>query len=965
MAKTIQQAGGQTEGGVTPTSSEITATTSVAPTKTQTGDKLAGDLMSILGSGSSMTQTGYDISKKAAKRVASDKTNQLSDFTIKLQDRTNMNNADSIRNAQNELSQKRAELNVAEFDNDDANRVFEESFTDSSRLSVSKINSVLETQKIKVLDRDAYVEGVENYKKRLESNMITDYSEINDASTMSSLNGNYKKDDVENSYAQTNVTVFDEKTANGYSAVFRMSGVTAKEGWTLEAKQRTFDTEFGAWGYIETKAPKEGQPDERGKIQFHKDVDDKARNTILNAWKVFNNNVTKTMGGGVNLPYQEFKNQSSKLASNAASGKLSLTDIEGGIKATEAKIAQLKAPDAVALTDGEIEATYKVLDNLKMEQMKAKEVENAILLGRDALNTLSLSGNVWTYTDERTGKTQTFSVDKSYIKNYIDRKQDDYSEAMLNNPAGSTAFSNAITSALILEKQSGVKSPSIETFVANATGDGYFQSAESIDKGMEASKKVAIDGTSNELLSNLAFVAAINREKKRYEAGEISETEYVEAVNNAVIVTKQGIIESINTGDFKTNWKEAVEESSDLFLRNVNYSAGTLDGLKYLYVASGGTADAKNMEKFLDENTVTFTGGFTQVANWVSLGLSENASASGVLKDKQGTKLADNIYMDGIENIVKKYNVTHRENEIAVSDVRIAYRYKGGKNENQGYWDIYKYDSNTGEMIHIDSKNGAEMTDASQDNYITDADRKILNESTLSIVMDDVRSRVKDGKKTPLPKDEVKKKKTGDDLILTDDDDNATAQPNAFNIRGASATPVSASFQNVVMTEENNKTNPKGGWDNTAQKWTAYDSHEGGTKTIGYGHKLTKDEQSSGFITIGGKPYPITGITDGQAKAKFSEDFKENEKKAQYAIGTDWNKMNEKNRLLATEIEFNVKGGVKNFTEFLKAATNPDTEMDAYKYINRTATSADGVKKSLTRRTDMLKKWYTDDTKDS
>ncbi len=968
MAKTIQEAGGQTNGGAIPTSQAVTATTSIRQAPVQAGSALSKDLFGIMGEGAKIKQADMTASITAAKRVASDKTNQLSEFTLNLQNRTNLNNADSIRNARRELSQKRAELNSTNFENDDASQAFKSGFTDTSLLSITKINSALETQEIKVMDRDGYVEGINDYKRRLESNMITSYGEINDASTMSSLNGNYKKDDVENSYAQTNVTVFNEKTANGYNAVFKMSNVTAKEGWTLEAKQRTFDTEFGAWGYIETKEPKKGEVDNRGKIVFHDGVDDKARNTIMKSWGSFNDSVTKSMGSGVNLPYQEFKNQSSTLISGASSGKLSIADIEAGIVATEAKIAQLKAPDAVQLTDGEIEATYKVLNDLKIEEIKAKKVEDALLLGQDALNTLSKSGSMWSYTDESTGKTQSFPVDESYIKNYIDRKQGDYSETMLNSKAGSKEFINAITESIRLEQNSGVKNPAIETFVANTTGDGYFQSAASIDKGMEASAIVASTGTSNELLKNSAFIATINREKQRYVNGEVTETEYVKAVNNAVIVTKQGIIESINSGDFKKNWDDAVVEATDLWFKNVNFSAGTIDGLKYLYVASGGTADAKQMEKFLDANTVTFTGGFTQVANWVSLGFSENASATGVLKDKQGTKLADNIYMDGMENIVSKYNANNRENTIAVSDLRVAYRYKGGKNENQGYWDIYKYDSATGEMIHIDSKNGAEMTDASYDNYITDAERKILDEDDnlddLSSAMSGkVRSIVPKAEKSPTVKPSTPRA-DADSLILKDDDDIVT-QPQTFNINGSSSSPVSMSFQNVLMKEENSFDDPDGGWNSKTKKWSAHKSFEKGRPTIGYGHQLTKGEEQSGFITIGGKPYPITGITDGQAKAKFSEDFKENEKKAQYALGTDWNKMNEKNRLLATELEFNVKGGVKNFTEFIKAATNPDTEMEAYKHIDRSATSADGITKPLTKRNNALKKWYTDDTKES
>jgi GH24 family phage-related lysozyme (muramidase) len=58
-------------------------------------------------------------------------------------------------------------------------------------------------------------------------------------------------------------------------------------------------------------------------------------------------------------------------------------------------------------------------------------------------------------------------------------------------------------------------------------------------------------------------------------------------------------------------------------------------------------------------------------------------------------------------------------------------------------------------------------------------------------------------------------------------------------------------------------------------KWYGHQSLEGGTDTIAYGHKLTSDEASSGFIDIDGELVDFTkGLTQEQAEYVLNKDVK-------------------------------------------------------------------------------------------
>jgi hypothetical protein len=165
------------------------------------------------------------------------------------------------------------------------------------------------------------------------------------------------------------------------------------------------------------------------------------------------------------------------------------------------------------------------------------------------------------------------------------------------------------------------------------------------------------------------------------------------------------------------------------------------------------------------------------------------------------------------------------------------------------------------------------------------------------------------------------------------------------------------SFVSMLKTEENSI---KAGYNKNTDKWLPHTSPEGGTDTIAYGHKLSSKEDSSGIIDINGKKVNYkAGLTPEQAEMLLVQDMANSEKKAQkYFTKAEWNKMPRKVQLLATELEFNVRKGLKGYPTFVKLAKNPATVEDAITEIGRTYTDEQGNKVSLSKRVGAITDWY-------
>lgn len=135
-----------------------------------------------------------------------------------------------------------------------------------------------------------------------------------------------------------------------------------------------------------------------------------------------------------------------------------------------------------------------------------------------------------------------------------------------------------------------------------------------------------------------------------------------------------------------------------------------------------------------------------------------------------------------------------------------------------------------------------------------------------------------------------------------------------------------------------------------------HDSPEGGTKTFGFGHKLTAEEQRTGKIN--GKF--IKHMTRDDAIALFREDLaKASERaKAKLAAGiksdkygvvkADWDKLTDRQKAMLVDFEFNVKNGIKAFPSFTYGVVNNNQDIMREEY-KRSFTDAKGRTRELAR----------------
>jgi GH24 family phage-related lysozyme (muramidase) len=178
---------------------------------------------------------------------------------------------------------------------------------------------------------------------------------------------------------------------------------------------------------------------------------------------------------------------------------------------------------------------------------------------------------------------------------------------------------------------------------------------------------------------------------------------------------------------------------------------------------------------------------------------------------------------------------------------------------------------------------------------------------------------------------------TGEDRVRYVDAQ--TTMSDATSYTGANDQP---SFLNYMKKVENasiiNKT----------PKSFRHSSPEGGLDTVGFGHKLTAEEQKTN--TIYG--YNIDNLTTEQVNDIFQQDINKAEEILIKNYGDKYNNLDDRRKQMLIDFQFN--GGskmVKKFKKFRTAIFNGDEETMKKEYI-RFFTDTKGSTKSLARNKD-------------
>ena len=163
-------------------------------------------------------------------------------------------------------------------------------------------------------------------------------------------------------------------------------------------------------------------------------------------------------------------------------------------------------------------------------------------------------------------------------------------------------------------------------------------------------------------------------------------------------------------------------------------------------------------------------------------------------------------------------------------------------------------------------------------------------------------------------------------------------------------------LEDVLMVVENDA---KKGFNKKTGLWAPHTSKEGGRDTIGYGHKLTPDEEKSGVIIINGDEYSISkGIPEEAMGKLLRQDIKiAKDYLKDNFVG--WDKLSERDKGILVNIGFNVGNKkVKIFKNLRKAMDRGDEKAiqeemvtsyeDKYKKRHKLKSRARKVYKALT-----------------
>ena len=163
-----------------------------------------------------------------------------------------------------------------------------------------------------------------------------------------------------------------------------------------------------------------------------------------------------------------------------------------------------------------------------------------------------------------------------------------------------------------------------------------------------------------------------------------------------------------------------------------------------------------------------------------------------------------------------------------------------------------------------------------------------------------------------------------------------------------------ASFRRQLMMEENAA---GAGLDKESGTWKPHKSPEGGTDTIGFGHKLQPGQT---HIEVGGKRYSIADGIPGPVMAQvFDQDLMAAGEKAKRSInkfkpsGLTWKDMSPAHKMIMAEKVFNV-GSIATSEEFKWPSLARGMATNDNKIIRKemvtSYTGTDGIKRPLSKR---------------
>ena len=451
MSKTIQQAGGQTDGGALPTSQEITATKSIQPAVEQAGSKLANDLFGIMGEGGKTMQAANTASVKAAERVAMDSSTQLALTLTEINKKTDYNNPDSVREAEKANAVAYQELGRKTFDNEDAQRQFDGSYHDRNSVAVARTNTALEKKALDLDDEIQFKNILSATETQLNADLPLTKTGL-DASAEAMSQGKFNLEDSQYGIADRSTTAFNSKLLKNPQKMLSRGGFDPKEGWTDSIASQVFENEFGAYGQLKD-----------GKITWNDNLENKAKEEILRAWNGFETSMKEKSGGNID-PFKRLKASVTQQTSNSTGQYIPSTRLEKQFETDYQTYLDIKETQSY---------TGNQIDNMRI---KLQEAKNNISITQRIEADLGFSGAIDTdkarsyfnngrtikLIDARTGKDSTHKISdtryKTAAKTFIDFESKQAMGMQLKTSDDVVEYQTKIKKMMELEEVTNIKS---------------------------------------------------------------------------------------------------------------------------------------------------------------------------------------------------------------------------------------------------------------------------------------------------------------------------------------------------------------------------------------------------------------------------------------------------------------------------------------------------------------------------
>jgi len=671
----------------------VTQPQSVRGAVTQ-GEKLSGDLQSIMAGGAKIARDYQETNKTAnvnfaQKSADESKVNLYKDLAVLDANTTPDTDLRLKKDAQEALYQH---YGNKVFDNEDAQDRFDKQYHNPVSVNIANKGAVLEKDANKQ-DHDKIVTDTTNDYRLLVSSGEQITKETLDSGVKSQTAGGYLTvGESQKIFASEATLGFEDKAMNDLPTMLETAGYDANVGITKEVTTKVFNDTFSAFATME----------EDGSITWGDNIESEARSEILGEWKSFSKSIAGLKNNEINNAlknYQVAREENNKEVMNG-------NTLPATIEENNKKLAK-QAKDLKNLSTSEMETIHKDIQRGDEQLNKSKNVQ--IAMNGSAAQVKGFTESGVEYVDLQ-GVTQTASAE--YVSNQIKAQHKEHSDVITSNPVGSKEYNKSMSDAIMLEYKTGVKNPVVNNYVKGITGTGLMISVDEVNKSIDVAGKMRNTGTANSMLKNTAYLAVAQQLQAQHTAGKLTDEEYVLQTNKRLEQMRMSTFSRIESGEFRTSWKTAITSAQDMWFKNTEIDLRTADALLIKYAAEGGSPNAteQDMVDYIKSNVVEFAGSFTGSAN--SLGgfftdsVGDSTSALR-MTDSQGVQLEDYVYEDGMENIIEQYNQNNPESKISVSDLRVVSPYDAKAGKDEITWSVSMVQN--GNEIPLKSYTGDEM----------------------------------------------------------------------------------------------------------------------------------------------------------------------------------------------------------------------------------------------------------------